>query len=190
MGRTPAEEGGDVNTRNRHGVGEYVYLSTDRDNERLLLSAVARGTETVLLTYVDANGVLPWKGADIATIARRPLGVHPHEYRRMRRAFAELIESGRLYCDAEGWRIRGFVTNAEVECARASWCNAERNRARYHHRDEVYARDGHACVYCGARSDLTLDHVVPLSKGGSNELENLATACRPCNSSKGARVLS
>lgn len=45
----------------------------------------------------------------------------------------------------------------------------------------------HICIYCGAGA-LSWDHVVPRSRGGTNEPANLVPACRPCNSSKGART--
>ncbi len=44
------------------------------------------------------------------------------------------------------------------------------------------------CVYCGAKTKLTLDHVVPLSRGGIHALENLVGACFSCNSSKGNKL--
>jgi 5-methylcytosine-specific restriction endonuclease McrA len=52
----------------------------------------------------------------------------------------------------------------------------------------VFARDGRACVECRAGHDLTLDHIFPWSLGGPDTVENLRVLCRPCNSSKGARV--
>ena len=52
----------------------------------------------------------------------------------------------------------------------------------------IRARDGAACVYCGATASLSLDHLLPLSRGGDGEDGNLVTACRPCNSSKGAKT--
>lgn len=52
------------------------------------------------------------------------------------------------------------------------------------HTDEVFKRDGYKCVYCGSTEKLTLDHIVPKSKGGSNNTNNLACCCRSCNSSK------
>lgn len=55
-------------------------------------------------------------------------------------------------------------------------------------RKRVYDRDGHKCVYCGSPDDLVLDHVTPRSRGGSNKDDNLATACWPCNSKKGAKT--
>lgn len=52
----------------------------------------------------------------------------------------------------------------------------------------VYARDGHACVTCGATEKLTLDHIKPFSLGGGDGPDNLQTMCLSCNSRKGARV--
>lgn len=47
-----------------------------------------------------------------------------------------------------------------------------------------------SCVYCGAEGPGTIDHIVPLSRGGKHEADNLAPACFSCNSSKGSRLLS
>lgn len=55
-------------------------------------------------------------------------------------------------------------------------------------RQAVFERDGHKCVYCGSTENLAADHVVPLIQGGSSELDNLATACKSCNSSKSGRT--
>lgn len=53
-------------------------------------------------------------------------------------------------------------------------------------RENVYKRDNYECVYCGSShiNSLTLDHVIPQSKGGGNSWDNLVTACRMCNSEK------
>jgi 5-methylcytosine-specific restriction endonuclease McrA len=57
-------------------------------------------------------------------------------------------------------------------------------------RRALFARDGWRCVYCGtASSRLTLDHVVPRSRGGDSVWENVVTACAPCNHRKGDRTL-
>lgn len=55
-------------------------------------------------------------------------------------------------------------------------------------RRAVFARDGHRCVLCGATCDLALDHIYPWSLNGPDTYENLRVLCRPCNSSKGAKV--
>jgi 5-methylcytosine-specific restriction endonuclease McrA len=51
----------------------------------------------------------------------------------------------------------------------------------------VFARDDHRCQYCGALAD-SIDHVLPRSRGGPHEWENVAAACRPCNLSKRDRT--
>lgn len=60
-------------------------------------------------------------------------------------------------------------------------------------RFQVFARDQFRCVYCGDTPDhgarLTIDHVIPVSAGGADELHNLRTACHTCNSGKGATLL-
>jgi len=60
-------------------------------------------------------------------------------------------------------------------------------------RQVIYDRDGHRCRYCGERvTALTrqVDHVVPASRGGTNDVENLVTACVACNRRKGSKTLS
>lgn len=59
-------------------------------------------------------------------------------------------------------------------------------------RERVFARDDFRCVYCGVdliKSEPHCDHVVPLARGGTNDIDNLATACGPCNLAKGDRTL-
>jgi 5-methylcytosine-specific restriction endonuclease McrA len=59
-------------------------------------------------------------------------------------------------------------------------------------RRTVLARDHYTCQYCGAtpgRVDLTVDHIVPRSRGGETTWDNVVTACRRCNVRKGNRPL-
>jgi len=59
-------------------------------------------------------------------------------------------------------------------------------------RHNIYVRDGNRCQYCGRRfstSELSLDHVIPLSRGGPSTWENVVCACLPCNVRKGNRLL-
>lgn len=58
-------------------------------------------------------------------------------------------------------------------------------------RANILARDKHTCQYCSTkRGEMTLDHVVPRSRGGGSTWENLVTACQKCNARKGDRSLS
>lgn len=59
-------------------------------------------------------------------------------------------------------------------------------------RFNIIFRDNFECQYCGqggSVKDLTIDHVIPVSRGGQNTWENVVTACGPCNSKKGNRLL-
>ena len=55
-------------------------------------------------------------------------------------------------------------------------------------RFNVFLRDRFQCQYCGERSDLTFDHVVPRSRGGRTTWINVVTACAPCNLRKGGSM--
>jgi len=57
-------------------------------------------------------------------------------------------------------------------------------------RRAVFARDAWTCQYCGARSNLTVDHVIPRSKGGDSSWHNIVASCAPCNRRKGDRLPS
>ena len=56
-------------------------------------------------------------------------------------------------------------------------------------RQRILKRDNHSCVYCGNKRDLTIDHLIPKSKGGKNTWDNLVTCCISCNSKKGDKML-
>ena len=56
-------------------------------------------------------------------------------------------------------------------------------------RRAVFARDNWTCQYCGSRSNLTVDHVIPRSKGGDSSWTNIVASCAPCNRRKGDALL-
>ncbi len=59
-------------------------------------------------------------------------------------------------------------------------------------RRNIYMRDHYTCQYCGvrpAKEELTIDHIVPRSKGGRSTWENVVLACQPCNTRKGSKSL-
>lgn len=55
-------------------------------------------------------------------------------------------------------------------------------------RKNIVKRDSGRCQYCGTSENLTIDHVIPKSKGGKDTWENLVTACTVCNHRKGNRT--
>lgn len=56
-------------------------------------------------------------------------------------------------------------------------------------RRRIFKRDGYKCGYCSSTRNLTIDHIVPRSKGGGNEWTNLVTCCSKCNNSKDDKTL-
>lgn len=53
----------------------------------------------------------------------------------------------------------------------------------------ILIRDGHRCAYCGGREGrLTVDHIIPKSRGGRDEFENCVASCRACNNRKGSKT--
>jgi len=64
-------------------------------------------------------------------------------------------------------------------------------RRKAYSKSNIFLRDQHTCQYCGhkeAANKLTLDHILPQSRGGKTVWENLVTSCRKCNSKKGDRT--
>jgi len=87
----------------------------------------------------------------------------------------------------------------DIYSGRPIWVATLQNRQRFQRfqarpaipdavRQYVYDRDGRRCLHCGTTKALSLDHIHPYSLGGSDDPSNLQTLCRPCNSSKGAKV--
>ena len=63
-----------------------------------------------------------------------------------------------------------------------------RNRVPFTKKN-VFLRDRHTCIYCGRQPNaLTIDHVIPSSRGGKTDFDNCVTSCAPCNQRKGART--
>jgi 5-methylcytosine-specific restriction endonuclease McrA len=56
-------------------------------------------------------------------------------------------------------------------------------------RFNLFLRDEFCCQYCGAKGELTFDHVLPRSRGGITSWENVVAACAPCNLKKGNKTL-
>jgi 5-methylcytosine-specific restriction endonuclease McrA len=69
-----------------------------------------------------------------------------------------------------------------------SFVKVPRYHARKITRRAVFARDGFRCQYCGTAGRLTVDHVVPRSKGGGSNWDNIVTSCAPCNLRKADRL--
>ncbi len=121
------------------------------------------------------------------------------------RIAASLYHSGQVAycCGSPIYRVRGgynAVTGArsviEVSSIVATVGDTrslEKNRVEYTpplNNRTLFKRDGNLCMYCGMRfptSELTRDHITPISRGGRDEWANVVAACRRCNNHKGGR---
>ncbi|MBW4617644.1 MAG: HNH endonuclease [Desmonostoc vinosum HA7617-LM4] len=88
------------------------------------------------------------------------------------------------------WEVRSPNVVLQVsEHIRLTAGNPERHwKVPPVNRREVLKRDNHTCQYCGSTKRLTLDHVIPRSKGGQHCWDNVVTACEKCNSVKSDRL--
>jgi 5-methylcytosine-specific restriction endonuclease McrA len=97
---------------------------------------------------------------------------------------AELVERGRWELHSERTTFARPAVIRLVTYVRVPRDAHQRKITRR----AVFARDGWTCQYCGARSNLTVDHVIPRSKGGPSSWENIVASCAPCNRRKGDRL--
>lgn len=56
-------------------------------------------------------------------------------------------------------------------------------------RRNIYKRDKYTCLRCGSKTNLTIDHIIPFSKGGKNSKSNTQTLCQDCNKWKGTQTI-
>lgn len=121
------------------------------------------------------------------------------------RIAASLYHSGQVAycCGSPIYRVRGgynAVTGArsviEVSSIVATvgdTHSVEKNRVGYTpplNNRTLFRRDANLCMYCGMRfpsSELTRDHITPISRGGHDDWTNVVAACRRCNNHKGGR---
>jgi len=98
---------------------------------------------------------------------------HRKELRKKNRRYQS---SNPSLVNAKTNRRRSAKTKAGGAYTSAQWialCN------KYHNR----------CLCCGKKRKLTADHVVPVSKGGTSNIDNIQPLCGPCNSKKGTKVI-
>ena len=108
----------------------------------------------------------------------------PHNVTSLRRGFvlvekgrAEILQKGNDIITASGNFIRPIVILL-LNYVRFRPGNLGVTRKR------LFKRDGYECTYCGSKKNLTVDHIIPKSRGGPNSWSNLVTSCFRCNSIK------
>lgn len=77
-----------------------------------------------------------------------------------------------------------------VECLRSAHNRKRRVTVRGYKKilDQLLHKYNFSCVHCGVKAGLTIDHIHPVSKGGTDDISNLQILCKSCNSKKGAKI--
>lgn len=147
-------------------VWEYSW---SRNGSRLVLLAIAHSGEGIEITAAD--------------LVQKTL----LSERAVQAAVRDLVALGELAVEYRGgginrYRIRTHTNRPPVPESTV------RVPIPFEVRFLVFERDGFRCRECGSADDLTIDHVIPKSRGGTHAEDNLQTLCRSCNSRKGARI--
>jgi 5-methylcytosine-specific restriction endonuclease McrA len=106
----------------------------------------------------------------------------------VRRAAILLLKSKAELLEHATWELRSEHTAMPrpVVIRLVSYVRVPRDTHRRKiTRRAVFARDGWTCQYCGSKANLTVDHVIPRSKGGTSDWDNIVASCAPCNRRKG-----
>jgi 5-methylcytosine-specific restriction endonuclease McrA len=142
----------------------------------------------------------PGRGSSAPVIEHRPRGrdagrvlvlnatYEPINVCSVRRAAVLLLKSKAEVLEHAAWELRSEHTAIArpVVIRLVTYVKVPRDTHRRKiTRRAVFARDGWACQYCGSRSNLTVDHVIPRSKGGGSSWDNIVASCAPCNRRKG-----
>lgn len=97
-----------------------------------------------------------------------------------------LRHSERLIRTAEGLAVRVPVVMKLVKLIRTLYIN----RVPFSKKN-ILIRDGFKCAYCGSKKGkLTIDHIIPKSRGGKTDFENCVSSCKSCNNKKGNKIPS
>jgi 5-methylcytosine-specific restriction endonuclease McrA len=108
----------------------------------------------------------------------------------IRRAVVLLLKNRADVLETDGPDVRAETISVPrpVVIRLRDYVSVPRSDRRRLSRRVVLARDGHRCQYCGSTRHLTLDHVIPRSRGGATSWDNVVTSCSPCNTRKGDRL--
>lgn len=103
---------------------------------------------------------------------------------------SQRIGYGVIHVDAavDSLYDRGLIIPAPPVLTDSTESPSRRKTLSVAARLSVFARNAYRCVSCGSEDNLSVDHIVPVSKGGTDHPDNLQTLCRSCNSRKGNRT--
>jgi len=177
----------------RHGTNGRKGQGTPRQSlssaMQVSVLVLNRNYMAVHVLSVQRAFCLLWKGsAEVVSVENDQYMSYDFDgWREISELKTELNERD----DTDDW-IRSV--NFEIQVPRIirllSYDRVPRNTVKFNRRN-IFLRDGHCCQYCEQRfprQELSLDHVMPRSRGGEDSWENIVCACLTCNVNKGGRT--
>lgn len=168
-------------------MSRWLDWLRERDAAMLLTQPLAaRMLYKEIAVAADDDGRLFFGRLTMEQAVCRAVHAYRTEARLVRSYLPGLIEAGYLAQKIDCLEVVGCPTQQSSR-------RCERTGIGPRLRFEVLKRDGYRCRYCGctaADSRLQVDHITPVSRGGTNEDANLITACQDCNSGKSNVLLS
>jgi len=151
-------------------VYDFIVDSSDNDGRRQAWSRL------VLADMVVSRAIAP-------------SAYNQGEWRIIEDSLAALVAQGFISIES-GPERSVYSDEPQLMIQVSNWGKVRRKRGNIPSsvRQMIYDRDGNQCVKCDSGVCLSLDHIVPWSKGGSDDESNLQTMCQSCNSSKSNRV--
>lgn len=140
------------------------------------------------MTFIDQNVSLEKCPALVLNADYRPLSYYPLSLwcwqDSIKSVFLDRVTIVNNYDRVI--RSPSFSINLPSVVALKNYINPQSNP--HFTRFNVFLRDKFSCQYCGSKNDLTFDHLLPRSRGGKTDWDNVVTACSECNVKKGGRL--
>lgn len=127
--------------------------------------------------------------ADIKRLEQKQLDEIAEEERRQKALEEEKAEiAAKIKAKYRKQQLEKIVRQELVDNGELFGEQAKRPRIPREVVDAVYSRDGGRCVYCGSTDNLQLDHIIPFSRGGATNVDNLQLLCQKCNLEKSNKI--
>jgi len=171
--------------------GDIARLGKDRQREKVAKVGIKR--QDGYRYFVDQSGDISrtkGKEGDQHIFAKNPLSQTEWEKELLELEAKEALEAEREEIEEEErerlrqQRLRSEVRKKLLEEEFKDLVKEGRERIPEEIRHEVWRRDGGKCAQCSGRENLEFDHIIPLSKGGSNTVRNIELLCEKCNREK------
>lgn len=161
---------------------------SDTSNAALTFEEQGVHMKLLCLMWDQDDCTLP----DDDPLIARWLKVTPRKWKQWRAVLVDgnfavfRAENGKIFSK----KLRKIFQKAVADSKKRPWFQRRRAWMAVQRkiRPVVLARDGFRCQYCGSAKDLEIDHIVPIARGGWNNMSNLQVLCRPCNRKKWAHM--